>query len=77
MKKIDNNEFRIRAYGRTELAQLYAPGLTPQSAYRRLRQWIDYCPGLNERLNAMSTNTKSRIWTAPQVAQIIEALGEP
>lgn len=77
MKKIDNIQFRIRAYGRTELAQLYAPDLTPQSAYRRLRQWIAYYPGLCERLNAMSTNAKSRIWTAPQVAEIIDALGEP
>ena len=28
--------FTIRAYGRTELAQFYFPGLNPQTAYRKL-----------------------------------------
>lgn len=37
-------EFRIRAYGRTELAQLYCPTLTPGAAYRKLRQWITLSP---------------------------------
>lgn len=29
-------DFRIRCYGRTELAQLYNPCLTPKAAYRKL-----------------------------------------
>ena len=29
-------DFRIRSYGRTELAQLYNPCLTPKAAYRKL-----------------------------------------
>ena len=34
-------DFRIRSYGRTELAQLYNPCLTPKAAYRKLVGWID------------------------------------
>ena len=34
--------FKIRTYGRTELAQLYSPGLCPQAAFRKLNQWIDF-----------------------------------
>ena len=30
--------FTIRAYGRTELAQFYFPGLNPQTAYRKLQE---------------------------------------
>lgn len=39
-------DFRIRSYGRTELAQLYNPCLTPKAAYRKLVGWIDHYPGL-------------------------------
>ena len=40
------NSFAIRTYGRTELAQLYCPDLCPESAYRKLKHWIDLYPGL-------------------------------
>lgn len=43
-------DFRIRSYGRTELAQLYNPCLTPKAAYRKLVGWIDHYPGLAVRL---------------------------
>ena len=33
--------FKIRTFGRTELAQLYCPELCPQAAFRKLNQWID------------------------------------
>ena len=45
-------DFRIRSYGRTELAQLYNPCLTPKAAYRKLVGWIDHYPGLAVRLAA-------------------------
>ena len=71
------NTFRIRAYGRTELAQLYNPNLTPQSAWNKLRAWIDHYPGLWQKLAGMGYCKKSRTWTPAQVAAIIDALGEP
>ena len=33
-------EFKIRAYGRMELAQLYSPELTGIAAYRKMNKWI-------------------------------------
>ena len=34
--------FTIRSYGRTELAQCYFPDLNPQVAHRKLQGWINY-----------------------------------
>jgi len=47
------NSFEIRTYGRTELAQLYCPDLCPESAYRKLKHWIDLYPGLRAGLSAL------------------------
>ena len=37
-------EFKIRAYGRMELAQLYSPDLTDIAASRKMKKWIERCP---------------------------------
>ena len=65
-------DFRIRSYGRTELAQLYNPCLTPKAAYR-----IDHYPGLAVRLAELGKLPGSRSYTPAQVREIVEALGEP
>ena len=49
----DMNTFEIRTYGRTELAQLYCPNLCPESAYRKLKHWIELYPGLCDDLAAV------------------------
>lgn len=72
----ERGNFRIRAYGRQELALLYNPNITPEAAYRKLQRWIDYAPGLRERLDMAGSN-KGRTWTPAQVALIVEAIGEP
>ncbi len=64
--------FRIRTYGRTELAQLYCPGVLPRSAYRRLKAWMV----LNPRLRPL-LRQNSRIFTPAQVKRIVDVLGEP
>ena len=69
--------FEIRTYGRTELAQLYNPRLCPDSAYRKLKQWIDLYPGLRENLAASGLSPRSRTYTPAQVTLIVRALGEP
>ena len=58
-------DFRIRSYGRTELAQLYNPCLTPKAAYRAVR------------LAELGKLPGSRSYTPAQVREIVEALGEP
>jgi len=69
--------FRIRAYGRTELAQMYCPDLSPSAAWRKLRQWIDLYPGLAVRLHEMGCGESVRTWPPSAVRLIVEALGEP
>ncbi|MBR4644826.1 MAG: DUF4248 domain-containing protein [Bacteroidaceae bacterium] len=64
--------FRIRCYGRTELAQLYCPGVMPQSAYRKLMSWLR----LNPVLRPLAAQ-KSRCFTTAQVAKIVKVIGEP
>ena len=55
--------FKIRTFGRTELAQLYCPELCPQAAFRKLNQWIDLYPNLREELLASGLSPKSRTYT--------------
>lgn len=69
--------FKIRTYGRTELAQLYSPGIDPQSAFRKLKQWIDRYPNLREALTAQGLSPRARSYTPVQVKLIVDALGEP
>ena len=69
--------FKIRTYGRTELAQLYCPGLCPQAAFRKLNQWIDFHPTLRSELHALVPLDKVRTYTPAQVQLIYNALGEP
>lgn len=70
-------EFEIRAYGRTELAQMYLPHLSPGRAWRKLREWLAVAPGLEGRLAALGYTDGQRMWTPRQVEAIVEALGEP
>ena len=53
-------EFKIRAYGRMELAQLYSPTLTDIAAYRKMKKWISLCPGLLQRLYDLGYESKRR-----------------
>lgn len=70
-------EFKIRSYGRTELAQLYSPDITPSAAYQKLVRWIRLNPSLRARLAALGTSPRSRTFTPAQVRTIISTLGEP
>lgn len=72
-----SDNFRIRAYGRTELAQRYNPHLAPSTAWHRLKSWIDRYPGLPARLRSLGYTEKARTWTPAQVDAIVDALGEP
>lgn len=53
-------EFQVRVYLKTELAQLYAPHLNPEAALRKMRKWIhrktpsstaNCMPARKERMN--------------------------
>ena len=52
--------FKIRTYGRMELAQAYCPNMNPRAAYHKLTLWIDRYPHLREQLTAIGASPKSR-----------------
>ena len=76
-KKMRQQEFRIRTYGRMELAQTYFPDMAAMSAWNKLKRWINNCPQLKKRLAELTDNPKARTWTPRQVEAIVELLGEP
>ncbi len=69
--------FCVRAYYVSELAMLYNPRMTAQSATRQLRRWICYHPLLQENLKALGYFPGQRCFTPKQVSCIVEHLGEP
>lgn len=69
--------FRHRAYGRTELAQMYCPTVAAETAWRKLRAWIALSPGLTERLAEAGYSPRQRAFTPRQVQLIVVAIGEP
>ena len=68
-------EFTIRAYGRMELAQLYSPELTDIAAYRKMKKWIERCPGLQQRLYDLGYQPEHRSYTPLEGRVIVDALG--
>lgn len=70
--------FHIRQYGRTELALLYSPTLSPSAAWRKLKLWIDINQRLTERLHNLGyQHSLFRSFTPLQVSAIVDELGEP
>ena len=67
--------FQQKAYGWQELAFLYAPGLRPHSASRRLTRWVIINKELYDRL--IRSGWIKGILSPLQVAIIVDFLGEP
>ena len=65
-------KFVIKAYGKTELAMIYAPELTESGARARMRKWLAVNPRLRKLLKM-----KGRTYTPRQVQRIVNELGEP
>ena len=71
------NEFEIRLYTKGELAMLYFPEHSKENAARNLRRWIHQCKGLVEELEKYGYGQSRRFYSKPEVATIVEYLGEP
>lgn len=72
-----NINFEIRSFGWQELAILYAPNLTPESAAKRLSYWVHWNPKLETALQEKGWRKGLRQLTPLQVRTIVEYLGEP
>ena len=69
--------FTPRTYGKAELALLYQPLSTPDTAMKTLYRWINGCPMLVQELKSMNYNPKRRSFLKPEVEAIVRHLGEP
>ena len=67
--------FQQKTFGWQELAILYAPGLTPHSASRRLTRWVIINKELYDRLIRSGWIKGARILSPLQVAIIVDFLG--
>ena len=68
-----NEEFVIRAYGKSELAMMYFPNSSSKrSALRKLQHWIS----INPRLSAL-IGSSGNYFTPKEVQLIVDEVGEP
>ena len=74
---MDTRPFQIKEYGRTELALLYSPDLTPSSAWRKLRLWIELNTELSDELYHLGYDGSMRSFTPKMVSRIVYHLGYP
>lgn len=69
---MNEKEFIVRAYGKSELAMLYFPGDSKDNVMRKFRFWLR----VNKRLRKFIT-PKIKYYNPKQVRIIIDELGEP
>ena len=79
LKKNTMNEetFKVRAYGFGELAQLYFPNLSKRSASAQLRNWIKESLSLTAELQTAGFYFGKKILTPLMVKIIVDLFGEP
>ncbi|WP_321517325.1 DUF4248 domain-containing protein [uncultured Bacteroides sp.] len=70
-------EFKIKAYTKVELARLYNPEMAVSGALRTLARWISGNSRLMEELSRLEYNHRNRSFTPRQVKVIVDYLGEP
>ena len=71
------DKFKIRSYGKGELAKLYCPHLSESAALGTLMRWMERQPMLMEQLHEAGFNHHIRILSPYMVRLIVDALGEP
>ena len=79
MKAMTRQEdiFKIRPYGKSELAIRYFPDSNPHVALNRLNGWIRRCPPLVSALADCYQSTHAKFFSPKAVRLIIDYLGEP
>jgi len=74
---MNEETFKVRAYGYSELAQLYFPNVTKKSASTQLGKWIEINSELKLQLKSYGFKRGKRILTPKQVEIIVINIGEP
>lgn len=71
------NNFTIHSYTKKELALMFFPDSTPETAVKHLMALIRRCDMLWDELQAMGYYSKSKTFTPRQVQAIVDWLGAP
>jgi hypothetical protein len=69
--------FEIKAYLKSDLAQLYFPCLSAEAALRKLRRWINFNPSLHHELYEGPEGKNDQIFSKRQVAVLVKYLERP
>ena len=74
---MNEETFKVRAYGYGELAQLYFPSINKKSASWQLRKWLVANGKVLEDLKKWGYKEHKRLLTPAQVKVIVDEFGEP
>jgi hypothetical protein len=74
---MNNEPFKVRAYGYGELVQIYFPNITKKSASCQLCLWINTSKVLTEKPSETVYVKERRLLTPMQVGLIVGEFGEP
>lgn len=69
--------FEIKAYLKSDLAQLYFPCLSAEAALRKLRRWVNFNPSLHHELYEGPEGKNDQIFSKRQVAVLVKYLERP
>ena len=58
---IEEKKFEMRAYDKVELALLYCPGRSAESALKTLMRWIKQCQPLMQALGGIGYNVRRHV----------------
>ncbi len=72
-----DDKFKIKSYGYGELAQMYFPTITKQSATVQFRRWIRINNKLLDELSLAGFKRYQKMLTPKQVEIIVRFIGEP
>lgn len=69
--------FRLKAYTKVELAQLYSPHSQEATALQNLYRWMKRNTSLMEELQGLGYNKYRHSFLKQEVQVIVKYLGEP
>lgn len=74
---MQEEKFKVRAFGYGELAQLYFPNVSKKSASAQLRRWIKLSTKVLPMLQSIGYKPGNRLLTPAHVKVIVDEFGEP
>ena len=77
MTRQERIAFKIKPYGKSELAMQYFPGSDPHVALNRLNAWIRRCRPLADALAGCHQSPHAKFFSPKAVRLITDYLGEP